>query len=89
MRQNIKYPLLFIIFVSLICGSFLLSACGSSGRTGFGPYDVTDYSALEAQQELREFHMEQTQEALYGDPYDRYEDRNNDWTDIYGPPDDY
>ncbi len=84
-----KYRLFFISLVFLILAGILLCGCGSSGRTGFGPYDVTDYSALEAQQELREFHMEQTQEALYGDPRDLYEDRNTDWIDIYGPPDDY
>ena len=59
----------FTALVIIILAAVFLCACGGSGRIGVGPYDFTDYSALEAQQEMREVQMEMT---MY--PIDDYYD---------------
>lgn len=45
------------LFIIMLIG-FLICACTGSGRIGLGPNDFTEYSALDAQQELREAQME-------------------------------
>ena len=42
----------FAVILLTVLSAVLLCACSGSGRSGYGPYDVTDYSALDAQQEL-------------------------------------
>ena len=59
----------FAVILLTVLSAVLLCACSGSGRSGYGPYDVTDYSALDAQQELREGQMEMT---MY--PIDDYYD---------------
>ena len=41
--------------VCLLIAVCILSGCSSSGRTGYGPYDSTDYSALDAQMDLNDY----------------------------------
>ena len=65
-----------ILTVSLfICFMMILSACSSSSaRNGFGPYDFTDYSALDAQTDRREMSIELTMAADYEDyRYEEYQ----------------
>ena len=59
----------FLALVVIVLSSLLLCACSGSGRTGVGPYDFTDYSSLEAQQEMREAQMEMTRYPI-DDYYD-------------------
>ena len=63
-----------ILTVSIfICFMVVLSACSSSSaRNGYGPYDLTDYSALDAQTDRREMSIELTIAADYEDY--RYEE---------------
>ena len=41
--------------VCLLMAACLLCGCSSSGRTGYGPYDSTDRSALDAQMDLNDY----------------------------------
>ncbi len=59
----------FAALVIILLAAVFLCSCGGSGRTGVGPYDFTDYSALEAREEMREAQMEMT---MY--PIDDYYD---------------
>ena len=67
MRENMKNFFLCIIYLAGL--SWILSTCSSSGRTGVGPYDVTDYSSLEARQEMLEAQYEMTKYPI-DDYYD-------------------
>lgn len=58
-----------LAFVIVMLGSILLCACSGSGRSGVGPYDFTDYDALDAQQEMREAQFEMTRYPI-DDYYD-------------------
>ena len=72
-----------ILTVSLWIGFILLlSACSSSSaRNGFGPYDFTDYSALDAQIDRREMSVELTAQAEYEDY--RYEEYRRQEEEAY------
>ena len=56
---------ILFIFIVIALGTMLLCACTSSGRSGFGPYDFTDYDSLYAREEIREGRMILTEEAEY------------------------
>lgn len=84
--KSIRYLSILICLTAVVS---LLSGCSTSGRTGFGPYDTTDYGSLEAREELREFHMEQTMEAKYGGPDDFFDEPDYDPYDYYDPPEEF
>ena len=57
--------------VLIVLYAVYLNACSSSsggtGRNGAGPFDFTDYAALDARQDMREMSLELTAEAAYED----------------------
>lgn len=50
MKLRFLYSLVCLLVV--VC---ILSGCSSSGRTGYGPYDSSDYSVLDAQMDLNDY----------------------------------
>ena len=73
--MKIRTGLIYKILTAslFICFIMIMSACSSSStRNGFGPYDFTDYNALDAQIDRREMSIELTMEAKYEDY--RYEE---------------
>lgn len=87
MVKDFRSLIILFLLTAALC---LLCACGiSGGRTGFGPYDTTDYGARDAEIDIWEYRQEQTMIAQYGDPYDYYEEPDYDYWYNIDPPEDW
>ena len=48
----------------ILAAAVLLCACGGSYRNGVGPYDFSDYGALDAIQDMRDYRFEKDQYSI-------------------------